>query len=285
MSAIRYIRVLVCLIGAGAVFVASSFGKPVDIKFPVLEINSRSYTNVTITTVERDFICLIHARGMESIRVVELPAELRQQLGCDSIPLPVKVEAPARVSDGTEKVFDDKNLVFAYMETWWYKMFSGGVPTEAARTWLIATLLFIWFVVHLVRSICARVICRKTEVDASFVVWFPKAQWYYLYRAAGMSGGWALFILSLYILALIPGVNRTPQFAILFFLSAVILFFVDIAWCIKIARVLGKNPVCILIIAFPLFEIIGWLYLAIDAKEKEEKVMKPKRESMTLETA
>ena len=74
MSASRYIRVLLSLVGAAVVFVVSSFGKPVDIKFPVLEINSRSYTNVTITTVERDLICLVHARGMESIRVDELPA-------------------------------------------------------------------------------------------------------------------------------------------------------------------------------------------------------------------
>jgi len=202
---------------------------------------------------------------------------------------PIKVEPPPKLATDNGEVIGDINPLLAHIETWWYKTFSGGIRTEVARKRLIVTVLLIWLLgwllVHIVRSICVRVICRKTEVEASFVVWFPKAQWYYLYRAAGMSGGWALFSLSLYFLALIPGAESKPQIGILFVLSVVILLFVDIAWCIKIARALGKNPVCILIIAFPLFEIIGWLYLAIGGTEKEEVSPKPKREMMTLETA
>ena len=137
MTAAKYTRVLLCVLVAIAAFVANCFAKPTDIKFPVLEINSRTFTNVTVTTVERDFICLMHSRGMESIRVEELPADLRKQLGCDSIPKPVKVESPPIVVDERGEASGDDNLLSAHVEKWWYKSFSGGIRTEAARNWLM----------------------------------------------------------------------------------------------------------------------------------------------------
>ena len=64
----------------------------------------------------------------------------------------------------------------------------------------------------------------------------------------------------------------------------VVQLMVDITWCVKIANVRNKNPFGALITLIPVLEVIGWLYLAIDPKEKEATVTKPRREILTLDT-
>src|SRR5215510_15203574 len=49
--------------------------------FPVLKIGTSTYTNVTVTTKAKSYIFLMHATGMATIKVADLPSDLRQLLG------------------------------------------------------------------------------------------------------------------------------------------------------------------------------------------------------------
>ena len=46
------------------------------------------YTNVTVTTKAKNYIFILHAAGMASIKVAELSADLQQQLGYGAAPAP-----------------------------------------------------------------------------------------------------------------------------------------------------------------------------------------------------
>src|SRR3954453_20007153 len=41
--------------------------------FPLLQIGTRTYTNVTVTTKARKYIFILHSTGMANIRVADLP--------------------------------------------------------------------------------------------------------------------------------------------------------------------------------------------------------------------
>ena len=49
--------------------------------FDVLQIGTRTYTNVTVTTKAKNYIFILHAAGMASIKVSELPPDLQEKLG------------------------------------------------------------------------------------------------------------------------------------------------------------------------------------------------------------
>ena len=50
-------------------------------KFDVLQIGTQTYSNVTVTTKAKSYIFLIHAAGMTSIKVSQLPPDLQEKLG------------------------------------------------------------------------------------------------------------------------------------------------------------------------------------------------------------
>ena len=50
-------------------------------RFEVLQIGTRTYTNVTVTTKAKSYIFIVHKGGMTSIKTAELSLALRQQLG------------------------------------------------------------------------------------------------------------------------------------------------------------------------------------------------------------
>src|ERR1035441_264957 len=49
--------------------------------FDVMQIGTRAYTNVTVTTKAKNYIFIVHAAGMASLKVAELPPDLRKRLG------------------------------------------------------------------------------------------------------------------------------------------------------------------------------------------------------------
>ena len=183
------------------------------------------------------------------------------------------------------EVFGNANPILAYFERLWYKAFFGGVATITARISFIAAFLFLCFVAHVVRSFCARAICDKAEVITGFGIWFPNWQWFYLFPAAGMSRFWAWLRVFFYVLLGTLDYHARREFALPILAVCVFFVVVHIVWCFKIANSRDKNGFCALITLLPVAEVIGWLYLAIDGKDKVEISHKPKREIMTLETA
>ena len=54
--------------------------------FDVLQIGTRTYTNVTVTTKAKNYIFILYAGGMTSIKTAELPPDLQQKLGYAAAP-------------------------------------------------------------------------------------------------------------------------------------------------------------------------------------------------------
>ena len=50
-------------------------------KFEALQVDDHIYQNVTVTTKAKDFILIAHSSGITSIKVKELPEEVREKLG------------------------------------------------------------------------------------------------------------------------------------------------------------------------------------------------------------
>mgnify|MGYP001441041608 CR=1 FL=1 len=57
--------------------------------FGVLQIGTRTYTNVTVTTKAKNYVFIVHAGGMVNLKVADLPPDVQQQLGYAAPPSPV----------------------------------------------------------------------------------------------------------------------------------------------------------------------------------------------------
>src|SRR5712691_2936842 len=57
-------------------------------KFDLLQIGTRTYTNVTVTTKAKTYIFMLHSSGMANIKVAELSPDTRQKLGYDDTDKP-----------------------------------------------------------------------------------------------------------------------------------------------------------------------------------------------------
>src|SRR5262252_7260017 len=56
--------------------------------FPVLRTKTATYTNVTVTTKDKSYIFILHSGGMGSIKIVDLPNDVQEQLGYAVAPDP-----------------------------------------------------------------------------------------------------------------------------------------------------------------------------------------------------
>ena len=56
--------------------------------FNVLQIGTHRYTNVTVTTKAKDYIFILYAGGMASIKVAQLPPDLESSSATPSPRLP-----------------------------------------------------------------------------------------------------------------------------------------------------------------------------------------------------
>src|SRR5678816_4794064 len=76
-----------------ALFVACSTlanaGRGPDLKFDVLQIGTETLSNVTVTTTNKDYVFLLHSKGMANYKVSNLPPDVLKKLG-------YFVEDPAR---------------------------------------------------------------------------------------------------------------------------------------------------------------------------------------------
>ena len=54
---------------------------PAQERFDLLQIGTQSYTNVTVTTKADDYIFIVHAGGMNNIKLSKLPVDVRVELG------------------------------------------------------------------------------------------------------------------------------------------------------------------------------------------------------------
>jgi hypothetical protein len=232
--------------------------------FDVLKIGTRTYTNVTVTTKAKNYIFILHAGGMASIKLSEIPADLQQQLGYAGAPAPRAMTNVAAVWAQKEIAKIDspqiKNLK-RQMDQWRANP-SGRL---AAMGWLghkpsktiLGVALGLYLMLYLFFSYCCMLICRKAGHPAGVLVWLPFSKVYPMLRAAGMSGWWILAML-------VPVLNLVPL----------------VLWPLKIAKARGKSPLVGVLLLLPILNLFAFLYLAFsdgaagpDDEEAEPKVM------------
>jgi len=256
--------------------------------FDVLQIGTRTYTNVTVTTKAKTYVFLLYNGGMGNFKVSELPRKAQQKLGYLA-PDPVGGAAGTESSFPLEGVessgpapkFDRHNpmpwLKFeiaalksarpkALNET--LAQAKGKLPREVTNLSQRDSLIAAGgvFFVYLFFSYCCSLICHKAGGKPGLLVWLPILKVFPLLRAAGMSGWWFLGFM-------LPAINIVGF----------------IIWCLEISKARGKSAGVGLLLILPVLNILAFLYLAFSqAKTKKVAVRAPRapvQESYVLETA
>jgi hypothetical protein len=231
-------------------------------RFNVLQVGTRMYTNVTVTTKAKDYIFLLHAGGMTSIKTAELSLETKQQLGYAPAGAP-------RAATNTAAVWAKRELAKINLPPFTQlDQKRGGKPSWelSAMSLLASKLVFvvlgIALLIYLLHCYCCILICRKTGNPPGVLIWLPVLQLFPLLRAAGMSGWWFLAYC-------VPLLNIAAQ----------------LLWCLNIAKARGKSVWVGVLLFLPITNLFAFLYLAFSngAPAEEEEEREPR--IMTLEAA
>ncbi len=241
-------------------------------KFDVLQVGTRVYTNVTVTTKAKNYIFILHANGMNSIKTADLSPELLEKLGYEN---PEKAALAASTNTATAwakaevaKIENDKvrEVRKQMVEKWEASKASGkpGINGLAAMVplWFVLTFFGIFILSYLFHSYCSMLICRKAGHEPGVLVWLPIVQMIPMFRAAGMSPMWLIAML-------IPGVCFVPI----------------ITWCFKIAAARGKSVLTGILLLLPITSFFAFLYLAFSSGSEPEDDDKREPEIMSLQTA
>ena len=211
--------------------------------FPLLQIGTQTYTNVTVTTKAKGYIFILHAGGMNNIKVADLPAEVREKLGY-GVADKAKggTNGPAAwATAGVAKLETPqiKEVRKKIVENWQLKR-AAAVPWKAllgsTMVWVVLGILVLVYLFH---CYCCMLICRKTGHRPGVLVWLPALQLIPLLRAAGMSPWWFFGFF-------VPLVNLVAQ----------------VMWSLNIAKVRGKSVWVGVLLLLPIASLFAFLYLA-----------------------
>ena len=213
--------------------------------FDMLQIGSRTYRNVTVTTKSKDYIFILHSAGMTNIKVAELSPELREKLGYAEPPKPKEsaTNATAWAKQTLNKLETSQQL--KTMEAQVVSTWRDYAPMEKLQLppltptllWELVALAALLYFSH---CYCCMLICQKAGQKPGFLVWLPVLQLFPLLRAAGMSAWWFL-----------------AWFVPLLNLLAYVL------WCFNIAKARNKTAWVGLFLLLPVTSLLAFLYLAL----------------------
>jgi hypothetical protein len=225
-----------CAIFFTLVFMASALFAA-DETFPVLEVGSQTYSNVLVTGKNKETVFIQHEKGIATLKVKDLPAQVAKQLGYAVEPPPQKLDLAEQIQQIQQIQVDPRvrelqeettEQVYALLETL--------SPRETYLLLAGAVLIYLFF------CQCCRLICLKTGHKPGVLVWLPVLKMFPLLKAAGMSG-WCFLLL------LIPVVNIITV----------------IVWCVKICNARQKSAVLALFLLLPITNILTFLYLAFSS--------------------
>ena len=237
--------------------------------FPVLETKTGAYTNVTVTKKTKEWVFILHSKGVCNIKATDLSTDARIALGYE--------EAPKRGEDGkvivttTTTTSHDRFGSLSHLKLAEVEKFATDWRVNrrekeaevkafiAANPMAICAVLGIVGGVYIFSSICFWLICRKTHSAPGPLVWVPILQLIPLLRAANMPRLWffAFFI---------------PLFNII----------AQIVFSIKIVKSRGKSPWVAFLLILPPTSLFAFLYLAFSQSAPVQMVS---NEVMSLETA
>ena len=253
----RFARTLGLLVLANLAIWPESSRAAIEETFAVLQIGTRTYRNVTVTTKAKNYIFIMHSDGMTNFKITELPPELRSKLGYSDVPK--EKTGSAALSAWTKQTATRMHFPqLKQIEQQWRAHAPAGLATIQFTPNLLLTVGGIVFFLYLLMSYCSMLICQKTGNEPGGMIWVPFLQLIPLLRAAGMSPAWVLAFL-------VPVLNIIAQ----------------IVWSFSIAKARGKGPGIGLLLLLPLTALFAYFYLAFSsgAAKKEQRVV----EVMTLE--
>jgi hypothetical protein len=234
--------------------------------FDVLQIGTRTYTNVTVTTKAKNYIFIIHKGGMLNLKLAELPPDLLQQLGYAGAPgsKAATNSAAVWVKKGIAKldVPQIKNLRKQLEEKFRGQAAAGLPAIPVLSPKLIFVALGVSLLLYLFYSYCLMLICSKTGNPPGTLVWLPLLQLFPMLRAAGMSGWWFLAYF-------VPGLNLVAQ----------------VLWSVKIAKARHKSVWVGVLLLLPVTNLFAFLYLALSDGAAGEEDEGPEPQVMSLQTA
>ena len=233
--------------------------------FDVLQIGTTTYRNVTVTTKSKNYIFILHSKGMTNVKVADLSPELRSELGYE---VPVPPQPKTKVAEAwarqtlTKLDAPQVQQAESKVKQWW----EAGPGSKITMPVITPNLLIIagavFLALYLFHSYCCLLICRKAGSEPGALVWLPVLQLVPLLKAAGMSPLW-------FFAFLVPGVNLVAQ----------------VLWCVNITRARGKTFWVALFLIFPLTSPLAALYLAFSGGGGSKKSESRRVEIMTLEAA
>jgi hypothetical protein len=232
-------------------------------KFDLFETKTATYTNVTVTTKAETYVFIQHSGGITSLKLGEIPAELRVKMGYSLTPetkvKPGKKQSPIITAAAREIQHANQNLK-PLGQMLGQRFSQHPVPKITPSQLLVA--LGIVLVVYFGFCYCCHLICLKAKSPTSALVWVPMLQFIPLLRAAGMSGWWFLGMF-------VPFLNWVVQ----------------IMWSFKIVKAREKNVVWAILLILPLTNILAFLYLAFSSSAPPEAAPAPKFQARGLQVA
>jgi len=245
---------------------AASLMRPVDAKaaeeetFPLLQIGTETYTNATVTTKAKNYIFILHAGGMTSVKLGDVPAELRLKLGYagkqgqktgTKSPVAWAKAGVAKLKTKQVTEIGDK------LAQIWHGNTSARTPlTALVSTKAILVLAGTLLLVYVFNCYCFMLICQKAGHQPGPLVWIPVLQFLPLLRAAGMSAWW-------FLAHLLPVLNLVTF----------------VLWSVNIAKARGKSGWVAFLLIVPPTSFFAILYLAFSdgataaAEGEEPEVM------------
>ena len=209
----------------------------VEDTFPVLKTRTGTYTNVTVTTRAETYIFILHAGGMTSIKVTDLPVDVKLQLGY-AVPESERPPRTNNVVTAAARELNDLNKNLKPIQD----RLGSRLPPVKITSEVFYTGLGILLVFYLFFCYCCSQICLKATGSSSLLVWIPVLQAIPLFQAAGMSGWWL-------VACFVPGLNIVAQ----------------VLWCINIAKTRGKTIWVAILLILPVTNIFAFLYLAFSS--------------------
>jgi len=238
--------------------------RPVEVRatteesFDVLQIGTRTYTNVTVTAKAKSYVFLMHAGGIINLKVSDLPPDLQTRLGYSSPA--VKTNSATAGTAATTWVKQKASK----LESPQLKQFeqslrgntcgTGAIHLNTKERYLLVAagaVLFLFF------AYCSRLICEKAGQTPGVMIWLPILQIFPLLKAAGMSPIWFLAYC-------VPLLNAVPQ----------------LVWAVKISKARGKSGWVAFWLIFPLTSLFAFLYLAFSEGAEKKQTGRPKLMSL-----
>ena len=239
-------------------------------RFDVLQVGAETYKNVTVTTKAKNYIFILHATGMTSIKVSQLPPDLKEKLGYAAATArkPTTNAAAVWVKKEIAKLdvpqFKDfrKQMEQKWRERPTATLSALGLMGPNLNWTALGIVLLLYLLVYLLYSYCCMLICRKTGNPPGVLVWLPLLKLLPMLRAAGMSGWWFLAYF-------VPLVNLAPL----------------ILWPLNIAKARGKSVWIGVLLLLPVINLFAFLYLAFSDTAPGEEDEGPEPKVMSLQTA